>query len=120
MSIPTNSCKNSADHGGCLIDRRTLLPAAGGLLAARTAAAQRDYGSTNPVRYPDPDLVVIDPRFNKYRIGNTPIRRLHTGMLWAEGPAWNTVGRYLVWSDIPNDVQMRWIEDDGHVSIMRH
>ena len=32
------------------------------------------------------------------------IRRLHTGTLWAEGPAWNGVGRYLVWSDIPNDV----------------
>jgi gluconolactonase len=41
-------------------------------------------------------------------------------MLWAEGPAWNGVGKYLVWSDIPNDVQLRWIEDDGHVSVMRH
>ena len=36
--------------------------------------------------------------------------------LWAEGPAWNGVGRYLVWSDIPNNVQLRWIEDDGHVT----
>ena len=41
-------------------------------------------------------------------------------MLWAEGPAWNGVGKYLVWSDIPNDVQLRWIEDDGHVSVIRH
>ena len=41
------------------------------------------------------------------------IRRLHIGTLWAEGPAWNGVGRYLVWSDIPNNVQMRWIEEDG-------
>jgi gluconolactonase len=40
-------------------------------------------------------------------------------MLWAEGPAWNGVGKYLMWSDIPNDVQMRWIDDDGHVSVMR-
>ena len=30
-------------------------------------------------------------------------------MLWAEGPAWNGVGKYLVWSDIPNNVQMRWL-----------
>jgi gluconolactonase len=41
-------------------------------------------------------------------------------MLWAEGPAWNGVGKYLMWSDIPNDVQLRWIDDDGHVSTFRH
>ena len=73
-----------------------------------------------PVRYPDPDIVVLDKRFAKIKIGNSPIKRLHRGMLWAEGPTWNGVGRYLVWSDIPNDVQLRWIEDDGHVSIMRN
>jgi gluconolactonase len=72
------------------------------------------------VRYPDPDVVVLDKRFAKYKIGNTPIQRLYTGMLWAEGPAWNGVGRYLVWSDIPNDVQHRWLAEDGHTSIFRH
>ncbi len=99
------------------LSRRSFLAA-----AAATAAAQtpRDYSSRNPVRYPDPDIVELDKRFARYKIGNTPIQRLHTGMLWAEGPAWNGAGRYLVWSDIPNDVQMRWIEDDGHVSVMRH
>ncbi len=40
-------------------------------------------------------------------------------MLWAEGPAWNGVGRYPVWSDIPNDVQLRWLDEDGHVSVFR-
>ena len=75
-------------------------------------AAARLVGG-EPVRYPDPDIVALDPRFRRYIIGNTPIRRLHTGTLWAEGPAWNGVGRYLVWSDIPNNVQMRWIEEDG-------
>ena len=40
--------------------------------------------------------------------------------LWAEGPAWNTVGRYLVWSDIPNNVQMRWTEEDGRVTVFRN
>lgn len=48
-----------------------------------------------------------------------PIRRLWTGAFWSEGPAWNSVGRYLVWSDIPNNRQMRWLFDDGHVSTMR-
>lgn len=101
-----------------LVGRRELLMSAAALLPA-AAFGQRDYSSVNPVRYPDPDIVSLDKRFDKYKIGNTPIRRLHTGMLWAEGPAWNGVGRYLVWSDIPNDVQMRWLDDDGHVSVMR-
>src|SRR5574340_965889 len=91
--------------------RRSLL--AGALIA------QRDWSGREPVRYPDSDIIVLDKRFAAYKIGNTPIRRLHTGMLWAEGPAWNGVGRYLVWSDIPNNLQMRWLEEDGHVSIMR-
>ena len=51
---------------------------------------------------------------------NTPIRRLYIGTMWAEGPAWNGVGRYLVWSDIPNNVQMRWLDEDGHVSTFRN
>jgi gluconolactonase len=100
-----------------------------GAAGAAAGAQQTPGGSTThgrygpnaePVRYPDPDVVVLDPRFNKIKIGNSPIRRLHTGMLWAEGPAWNGVGKYLVWSDIPNDIQLRWLEDDGHVSVMRH
>jgi gluconolactonase len=95
--------------------RRALL--AGG--AASAALAQRDYSGNNPIRYPDPDIRELDKRFARYRLGNTPIRRLHTGMLWAEGPAWNGAGRYLVWSDIPNNVQMRWLDEDGHVSVMR-
>jgi gluconolactonase len=40
-------------------------------------------------------------------------------MRWAEGPAWSGAGQYLVWSDIPNDAQMRWVPDDGHVSVLR-
>ncbi|MGI8858398.1 MAG: SMP-30/gluconolactonase/LRE family protein, partial [Thermomicrobiales bacterium] len=42
-----------------------------------------------------------------------------TGALWAEGPAWSGLGRYLVWSDIPNDKQYRWLQEDGHVSAFR-
>jgi gluconolactonase len=103
-----------------LSTRRSFLATASGSLAATAAFAQRDYSGRTPVRYPEPDVVSLDKRFDKIKIGNSPILRLHTGCLWAEGPAWNGVGRYLVWSDIPNDVQMRWIQDDGHVSVMRH
>ncbi|MBL8228687.1 MAG: SMP-30/gluconolactonase/LRE family protein [Bryobacterales bacterium] len=100
--------------------RRSFLAAASGSLAATAAFAQRDYSSKNPVRYPEPDVVPLDKRFDKIKIGNSPILRLHTGCLWAEGPAWNGVGKYLVWSDIPNNVQQRWLQDDGHVSVMRN
>ena len=80
----------------------------------------RDFGpGAPPVTYPDPDLVTVDPAFNGLRIGNTPIVRLWTGALWSEGPAWSSQGRYLVWSDIPNDRQLRWLEDDGRVTVFR-
>lgn len=94
----------------------------GGALMGTAAAAlgqERDWSGRVPVRYPDPDIVVLDKRFEKYKLGNTAIQRLYTGMLWAEGPAWSGVGRYLLWSDIPNDVQLRRLDDDGHVSVFR-
>src|SRR6187431_641188 len=71
----------------------------------------RDFAS--PVTYPDPDIITHDPSFNAIRLGNTPIQRLWTGGMWCEGPAWNGQGQYLIWSDIPNNRQMRWIEDDA-------
>ncbi len=99
--------------------RRSFIAAT--VAAVGIGARQRDYGpGAAPVRYPDPDIVTLDERFAKYKLGNTPIQRLHLGTLWAEGPAWNGVGRFLVWSDIPNNVQMRWLEEDGHVSTFRH
>lgn len=102
------------------LDRRRFLAAAGAFAASvgmSEAAFERSFGAAEqPVRYPDPDLVALDPRFQHYVVVNTPIQRIHTGMLWAEGPAWNGVGRYLVWSDIPNDEQFRWLEEDGHVA----
>ncbi|MEO8306007.1 MAG: SMP-30/gluconolactonase/LRE family protein [Betaproteobacteria bacterium] len=80
----------------------------------------RDFGPGGPpVTYPDPDVLTIDPAFDSLRQNNSPIRRLWTGALWVEGPAWNSAGRYLLWSDIPNNRQLRWIEDDGHVSVFR-
>jgi gluconolactonase len=99
-----------------------------GWLAAQAAAEPpstvstppRDFGpGGSPVTYPDPDLITIDPAFNALRVGNTPIQRLWTGALWSEGPAWSSQGRYLVWSDIPNDRQLRWLEDDGRVTVFR-
>ncbi|MCI0684061.1 MAG: SMP-30/gluconolactonase/LRE family protein [Gemmataceae bacterium] len=101
------------------LDRRSFLATAAAATVSAAALGRDDGPNAPPVRYPDPDIVMLDKRFAKYKLGNTPIQRLHTGTLWAEGPAWNGVGKYLVWSDIPNDRQLRWLEDDGHVSVFR-
>jgi gluconolactonase len=73
-----------------------------------------------PANYPDPDVLTIDPAFDALRVGSSPIQRLWTGGLWCEGPAWSSQGRYLVWSDIPNNRQMRYVEDDGRVTVFRY
>jgi gluconolactonase len=82
----------------------------------------RDFGPNGaPTTYFwDPDVIAVDPSFNRLAQPNAPIQRLWTGSLWGEGPAWNAQGRYLVWSDIPNNRQLRWLEDDGHVSVFRY
>jgi len=82
--------------------------------AAFAQAMDRYHPDAPPSRYPETDVISLDKRF-KYKLGNTPIVRLYRGTMWAEGPAWNGVGRYLVWSDIPNDEILRWCEEDGHV-----
>ena len=99
--------------------RRTFLTSFA-VSAVTTTLLSRDWSGQTPERYPDPDVIVLEPEFEKLIQGNSPIRRLHTGMLWAEGPAWNGSGNYLVWSDIPNNAQMRYLPEDGHVSVLRN
>ncbi|GAB4451716.1 MAG: SMP-30/gluconolactonase/LRE family protein [Armatimonadaceae bacterium] len=94
--------------------------AAGNTAAAPVSPPDRYSPGSPPVRYPDPDIISLDRRFDRYKLGNTTIQRLYTGTLWAEGPAWNGVGKYLLWSDIPNNVQMRWLEENAHVSVFRN
>lgn len=81
----------------------------------------RDFGPNAPptTYFSDPDIVVVDPAFNGLVQPNASIKRLWTGALWAEGPAWSNVGRYLVFSDIPNNRQLRWVEDDDRVTVFR-
>jgi gluconolactonase len=115
-------------------NRRTFLATAlgavaGARMAAQAPAAQppispvpteRDFSKLEPVAYPDPDIVALSPAFRRYIVFNTVIKRLHIGTLWAEGPAWNGHGQYLVWSDIPNNVQLRWINEDSRVTTFRN
>jgi len=127
-------------EGGSVLSRRALvgamaIGATAAVAGSRGAMAQaergvapsvvttppRDFGpNAAPNVYVwDPDIVVVDPLFADYVQGNTPIQRLWTGSLWAEGPAWSGQGRYVVWSDIPNNRQLRWLEDNGAVSVFR-
>ena len=70
-------------------------------------------------RYPDPRVVVMDPGFAKYRLPLASVERLHTGCRWSEGPVWFGDGRYVLWSDIPNNRILKWEEETGVVSVFR-
>lgn len=70
-------------------------------------------------RYPDPAIETLDPRFDRYRIFSAAVERLHTGCRWSEGPVWFGDGRYLLWSDIPNNRILKWEEETGTVSVHR-
>lgn len=143
-----SSSKRFEDKGGATVSRRALVGVAGAtaatVVAGRAFAQQppapppaapprpaappstittppREFGPNAPpnVYFTDPDVLTVDPSFDALRQPNAPIQRLWTGALWSEGPAWNAQGRYLVWSDIPNNRQLRWIEDNGRVSTFR-
>lgn len=67
----------------------------------------------------DSGFEVIDSRFESMFAAHIRVERLWTGARWCEGPAWFAAGRYLIWSDIPNNRMMRWDETDGSVSVFR-
>jgi gluconolactonase len=69
--------------------------------------------------YPDPSIEVLDDSFLKYRIFSAAVERIATGFRWCEGPVWFGDGRYLLWSDIPNNCIMRWDEETGSVAVFR-
>ena len=68
------------------IDRRHFLATAATAGAGLATVAARDWSGNKPTRYPDPDLISLDPRFDKYKLGNTPLQRLYTNpnTLWTE------------------------------------
>ena len=70
-------------------------------------------------RYPDPAVTVLHPSFARYRLAQAAVERLATGCRWAEGPVWFGDGRFLLWSDIPNNRIMKWEEETGATSVFR-
>ncbi len=102
--------------------RRRFLGMTAGAASALTlqprALAKED--TKPPTAYPDAAVEVVDPRFAKYVVINAAVERLYTGTRWAEGPVWVGDGRYLLFSDIPNNRMLRWLEDTGEVSVFRN
>ena len=70
-------------------------------------------------RYPDPAIKTVDASFDALTIKLAAVERLYTGCRWSEGPVWFSDGRYLLWSDIPNNRILKWEEETGSVSVYR-
>ncbi len=70
-------------------------------------------------RYPDPAVRVLHDSFQRYRLPLASVERLAEGCRWSEGPVWFGDGRYVLWSDIPNNRILRWDEATGAVSTYR-
>ena len=99
--------------------RRGMMTAAGAA-AAMAAVAPRAFAAWEPSeRYPDPNVQVLDPAFNKYRLGLASVEKIAGGCRWNEGPVWFGDARCLLWSDIPNNRIMRWDEETGRTSVYR-
>jgi len=70
-------------------------------------------------RYPDPHIEALDKKRFKGSVGTGAVERIASGFRWAEGPAYFRAGRFLIFSDIPNNRMMRLLEDDNHLSVFR-
>jgi gluconolactonase len=115
------------------MNRRNFLAATAATAAAAATAPlasaadkfgrDRDWTGNVTVTYPEPAWEVLDKRFTA-RQGNATLQRIWHGMgpeasLWHEGPCWMGDWGCLLWSDIPNHRVLRWVEDDGHVSVFQ-
>jgi len=100
-----------------MLHRRAFLSTTALSAFALTRRARADWEPSQ--RYPDPRVRVVDPSFAKYRLSLAKVERIATGMRWSEGPVWFGDGRYLLWSDIPNNRIMKWEEETGAVSVFR-
>lgn len=122
--MPSHMTRRAAIAGGC-----ALVPALAfgqeakpqlGIPPSVISNPPRQWGWHAPPNiYPDPDILVIDKSFLKYRVGLAGIHRLWTGCQWAEGPAWSGEGRYVVFSDVKGDTQYRYIWESGRVTKFR-
>src|SRR5258708_21907316 len=74
---------------------------------------------SDPIRYPDPRIKILDARFTPLVLGNAAIETIASGWRFTEGPVWLGDRRCLLWSDIPNDRMMKGEEGMGGGSLFR-
>lgn len=74
---------------------------------------------TPSLRLPDPCIEVLDEKFLALRLLSGTVERLATGFYWAEGPVWFGDGRFLLFSDIPNNRILRWDDCSGTLATFR-
>ena len=104
------------------MQRRTFVSMATGAtmgFALKSGVLASEQAPEHPVPYPDPAVEVVDPRFAKYQVISAAVERLFTGGRWTEGPVWFGDGGYLIFSDIPNNRMLRWLEETGEVTVFR-
>lgn len=59
-------------------------------------------------------VVSHDKRFSFLSMPTVRPERLANGMLWTEGPVYFPLGNYLLWSDIPNNRILQWVDGFGY------
>lgn len=101
--------------------RRRLLQtfAATGLGALMGRASAQAFPFAPNQRYPDPAVLILDPVFARYRIYNSTLEQVATGMRWAEGPVYFPEGGYVLVSDIANNRIMKYHERTGAFTVFR-
>jgi gluconolactonase len=112
-----------------LVPGMALAQATSGKISAGAQLGQPQTVISNPPRqwgpdappqmFPDPDIIVVDPGFNRLRLSQSNIHRIATGFQWAEGPAWSAEGQYALFSDVKGDVQYRYIWETGEITPFR-
>ncbi|MBA1289323.1 SMP-30/gluconolactonase/LRE family protein [Pseudomonas japonica] len=104
--------------------RRSFLKQSAALatMVAGVTALPRTGLAAEPLsqRYPDPLIEVLDDSFMSYRVFNAGVEKLATGLHWPEGPVWSGDGRYLLFSDVPNNRIMRWDEISDTLGVYRY
>ena len=141
LTFPDTAQRDSVNRRIVLLKGAAAVAAAGMTAQAASAASVTPLGqtgapttSTEPLplgplsgsRYPDSHLesmkkpnVSFGPSGFPAFAGTMAVERVATGMRWAEGPVYFPAGRYVLFSDIPNNRIMRFSEDDGHLSVYR-
>jgi gluconolactonase len=99
-----------------IVTRRNFMA---GAIATATFPSHGHSGWEPSLEIPDPHVEILDKSFLRYRLELASLERLYTGTRWGEGPVYFGDGRYLLWSDTPNDRILRWDEETGAVSVFR-